>query len=45
MNLGQLIKLLKWEFLIDCEPLNKIQGLPFKAREIENKVIEILTGK
>ena len=45
MNLGQLIKLLKSEYLVGCEPLNKIQGLPFKAKEIENKVIEMLGGK
>lgn len=45
MNLGQLAKLLRMEYLIDCLQLNKVQGLPFKAYEIEKKVLEILTGK
>lgn len=45
MNLGQLIRILKSEYLLDCIPLNKIQGLPFKAREIESKVLEILGEK
>jgi len=42
MNLGQLSRLLKMEFVIDCESLLKIQGLPFKAKEIEKRVKEIL---
>lgn len=45
MNLGQLAKLLRSEFLVDCLQLNKVQGLPFKAYEIENKVKEILNNK
>ena len=44
MNLGQLAKLLRMTYLIDCIQLNKVQGLPFKAYEIEKKVLEILTG-
>jgi len=43
MNLGQLCRLLKAEYLVDAIPLNKVQGLPFKAREIEQKVTELLT--
>lgn len=42
MNLGQLSRLLKMEYLVDCESLCKIQGLPFKAKEIEKRVKEIL---
>lgn len=44
MNLGQLANLLRNEFLVDCVQLNKVQGLPFKAYEIENKVKEILNN-
>jgi 2-oxoglutarate ferredoxin oxidoreductase subunit alpha len=42
LNLGQLSQLLKSEFLVDVETLNKIQGLPFKSSEIENKIESIL---
>lgn len=42
MNLGQLSRIIRAEFLVDAISLNKVQGLPFKAREIEQKIIEIL---
>ena len=42
MNLGQLAKLIRAEYLKDVISLNKVQGLPFKAREIDEKVMEIL---
>ena len=35
MNLGQLSRLLRAEFLVDARSLSKVQGLPFKATEIE----------
>src|SRR4030095_10661542 len=43
MNLGQMLKLIRAEYLVDAIGMNKVQGLPFKAREIENKVIELLS--
>lgn len=42
MNLGQLAHLIRAEYLIDVVQLNKVQGLPFKSREIIAKVKEIL---
>jgi len=42
LNLGQLSQLLKADFLVDVEPFNKIQGLPFKSSEIEHKIESIL---
>jgi len=45
LNMGQLSKILRNEFLVDIEPFNKIQGLPFKSSEIENKINAILGGK
>ena len=42
MNNGQLIRLLRDAFLTPCEPLNKIQGQPFTAKEIEQKIIDIV---
>ncbi len=44
MNNGQLVTLLKAEYLIDAKPLNKISGQPFKIREIEDAILEILEG-
>ena len=45
LNMGQLSKILRNEFLVDIESFNKIQGLPFKSSEIENKINSILGGK
>ncbi len=42
LNLGQLIKILRSNYLVPAVGLNKIQGLPFKTEEIEMKVGEIL---
>ena len=44
MNNGQLITLLKAEYLIDAKPLNKISGQPFKIKEIEDAILNILEG-
>jgi 2-oxoglutarate ferredoxin oxidoreductase subunit alpha len=43
LNLGQLSKILRSEFLADVISFNKVQGIPFKSSEIETK-IESLTG-
>jgi 2-oxoglutarate ferredoxin oxidoreductase subunit alpha len=44
MNLGQLSKLVRAEFLVDAQSLTKVQGLPFRAAEIEAKVLEMIDG-
>ena len=44
MNTGQLVKLLRSEFLIDAKPLNKVAGQPFKIREIVNAITAELAG-
>ena len=44
LNMGQLSKILRNEFLVDIESFNKIQGLPFKSSEIENRISKILGG-
>jgi 2-oxoglutarate ferredoxin oxidoreductase subunit alpha len=38
MNTGQLVKVLRSEFLLDAKGLNKVSGQPFKIREIVNAV-------
>ncbi|HEU5084020.1 MAG TPA: 2-oxoacid:acceptor oxidoreductase subunit alpha [Acidimicrobiales bacterium] len=42
MNLGQLCKVLRAEFLIDARPLSKVRGLPFTAPEIEAAILDAL---
>ncbi len=44
MNNGQLITLLKAEYLIDAQGLNKISGQPFRISEIEDAILGILEG-
>ncbi|MFL5765745.1 MAG: 2-oxoacid:acceptor oxidoreductase subunit alpha [Bacteroidia bacterium] len=41
MNNGQLIKVIRDKFLIDAKGLNKIKGMPFAAKEIKDKIIEL----
>jgi 2-oxoglutarate ferredoxin oxidoreductase subunit alpha len=45
MNLGQLVKLLRAEFLVDARGVNKVMGLPFRAAEIEAAIVEQLRGE
>ncbi|HEX4865895.1 MAG TPA: 2-oxoacid:acceptor oxidoreductase subunit alpha [Acidimicrobiales bacterium] len=45
MNLGQLVKLLRADFLVDAKGLNKTQGKPFKAEEIEAAVVELFLDR
>jgi len=44
LNLGQLIIILRSHYLVPAIGLNKIQGLPFNAEEIETKINELLEG-
>ncbi len=44
INLGQLAKLIRSEFLIPVEQFNVVRGLPFRVSDIENKIIEMLGG-
>ena len=42
VNMGQLKFILKSHFMREMDELHKLQGIPFKAIEIENKVLEML---
>jgi 2-oxoglutarate ferredoxin oxidoreductase subunit alpha len=42
LNLGQLIKVLRATYLVDCIGFNKIQGKPFKVAELVSKISEVL---
>ncbi len=40
MNLGQLSKVLRAEYLVDARPVSKVKGLPFTASEIEQAILD-----
>jgi len=42
MNLGQLSKLLRAEYLVDAKSLTKVQGLPFRASELEGAILALM---
>ncbi|MBZ6377493.1 2-oxoglutarate ferredoxin oxidoreductase subunit alpha [Pacificimonas flava] len=42
MNTGQLKTVLRDQFLVDAQPLNKVSGQPFKIAEIEAAIAEML---
>jgi 2-oxoglutarate ferredoxin oxidoreductase subunit alpha len=42
LNRGQLWRLIRAEFLVDAVSYSKVQGQPFKAGEIEAKLMEML---
>ena len=42
MNSGQLRQLLRAEFLVDAQGLNKIQGMPFTSEEIHAAALNLL---
>ena len=42
LNLGQLARLIRAKYLVPAITFSKVQGLPFMASEIENKIDEII---
>jgi 2-oxoglutarate ferredoxin oxidoreductase subunit alpha len=42
MNLGQLTKMVRAEFLVDAKGLSKVDGLPFRRADIESAIISQL---
>ncbi len=42
LNLGQLCRIVRAEYLVDAKPVTKVQGLPFTAIELENAIQEVL---
>ncbi len=41
-NLGQLVKMVRADFLVNARSLTKMQGVPFRAAEIETVILEML---
>ena len=42
MNLGQLSKLVRAEYLVDAQPVAKVKGQPFTAGEIHDVIVGAL---
>jgi 2-oxoglutarate/2-oxoacid ferredoxin oxidoreductase subunit alpha len=42
MNLGQLLKLVRAEFLVDAVGYNRVRGVPFKAAELQEAIEAML---
>jgi len=40
MNMGQLSKLIRADFLIDVISINKMKGLPFRAADLEEELVK-----
>jgi 2-oxoglutarate ferredoxin oxidoreductase subunit alpha len=45
VNLGQLSRVLRAEFLVDAKSISKMQGVPFRVGEIETAIATLLGGK
>ncbi|HEY2301123.1 MAG TPA: 2-oxoacid:acceptor oxidoreductase subunit alpha [Acidimicrobiales bacterium] len=45
VNLGQLSRILRAEYLVDAKTMSKIQGVPFRVGEIEAAITALLGGK
>ena len=42
MNMGQLSKLIRSDFLIDTISINKVKGLPFRAADLEEELVKLI---
>ena len=42
LNMGQLSKLIRADYLVDASGLNLVRGRPFKASDIVDKVNELI---
>ncbi len=45
VNLGQLSRILRAEYLVDAQTMSKMQGVPFRVGEIEAAITALLGGK
>ena len=42
LNLGQLAKLVRAEFLVDARSYTRVAGVPFRAAELEHEILEMM---
>jgi 2-oxoglutarate/2-oxoacid ferredoxin oxidoreductase subunit alpha len=45
VNLGQLSRILRAEYLVDAQTMSKMQGVPFRVGEIEAAITALLGGQ
>ncbi len=45
LNMGQLCRIVRAEFLVDAKPVTKVQGLPFAVAELEAAIKEVLASE
>lgn len=43
LNMGQLCRIVRAEYLVDAQPVTKVQGLPFTSAELEFAIQEALS--
>jgi 2-oxoglutarate ferredoxin oxidoreductase subunit alpha len=41
MNLGQLAKLVRAQYLVDARSFNRVRGLPFMREELDQAIEEL----
>ena len=44
LNMGQLSKVIRSEYLIDAVSWNKVKGMPYTAHELEELMTNLLVG-
>ena len=44
INLGQLSRLIRAEFLVDARSYGKMHGVPFHAADLEERIMEMING-
>jgi len=44
INLGQLVKLIRADYLVDAIGMNQVQGRPFKVSEVIGRCLKLLNG-
>jgi 2-oxoglutarate ferredoxin oxidoreductase subunit alpha len=42
LNLGQLVRVLRGQYLVPAESFSKVQGVPFKIQELEDRIRQLL---
>ena len=42
LNMGHLARLLRAEYLVDADSYTRVAGVPFKAAELENEILELM---
>jgi len=45
MNLGQLIRVIRADYLVDAKGLNKVQGMPLNVGEVKQAILDLQYGE